>query len=170
MLPTLFSRRRLHFNVLSALVLAAGLAAPQAAAVAASPFQEFVGSWSGSGQIVGANGHRESMRCRAEYSEAKEGSALNQTIVCASESFKFNIHTYAEASGESVQGHWTESTRDVSGHVSGHISDGRFEGEFSAAAFNASISITSNGRTQTVSIQPRGGDISDVRIELRRQG
>jgi hypothetical protein len=152
-----------------ALAIAMSLAAPPSAA-AARPFEKFIGSWSGTGQIVGANGHRESIRCRAEYSDAKEGTALNQTIVCASESFKFNIHSYAEASGESVQGYWKEATRDVSGHLSGRFSEGRFEGEFSAAAFNASISITSNGRMQAVSIQPRGGDISDVRIELKRQG
>ena len=127
-------------------------------------------SWSGGGQIVGSNGHRESIRCRARYSEAKDGAALNQSIVCASESFKLDITSYAEASGESVQGYWREASRDVSGHMTGRIAEGRFEGEFSAPTFTAGISLTSNGRTQAVSIQPRGGDISDVRIELRRHG
>jgi hypothetical protein len=170
MLPTLSSRRRLPFNVLSALVLAAGLTAPQAAAVAASPFQEFVGSWSGGGQIVGANGHRESIRCKAEYADSKGGSALDQTIVCASESYKLDIHSYVEAVGETVQGYWKEASRNVSGNVTGRISGSRFEGEFSAPAFAAAISLTSNGRTQAVSIQPRGGDVSAVRIELTRRG
>ena len=167
---TPFSRRLLRFTALPAVAIAASLAMSASGAAASGPFEKFIGSWSGAGQIVGTNGHRESIRCRAEYSEVKEGSALNQTIVCASESFKFNISSYAEASGESVQGYWKEAARDVSGHLSGRISAGRFEGEFSATAFNASISITSNGRTQTVSIQPRGGDIADVRIELTRRG
>jgi hypothetical protein len=166
---TPFSVRSLRINALPALAVAVGLAASLSTAAAASgPFEKFIGNWSGAGQINGANGHRESIRCRAEYSEAKGGSAVDQTIVCASESFKFNIHTYAEASGESLQGYWKEATRDVSGHLSGRISEGRFEGEFNAAAFNASISITSNGHTQSVSIRPQGGDISDVHIELRR--
>jgi hypothetical protein len=121
------------------------------------------------GQIVGSNGHRESIRCRAEYVEAKEGAALNQTIVCASESFKLDIHSYAEASGESVQGYWRETGRDLSGHMTGRIAEGRFEGEIVAPTFSAAISLTSNGRTLSVSIQPRGGDISDVRIELKRR-
>lgn len=146
------------------------LGAPQPAALAAGPFERFVGVWSGAGEIVGSNGHRESMRCRAEYSETKGGAALNQSIVCASESFKFDITSYAEAAGDSVQGYWKEATHDVTGHMSGHISAGQFSGEFSAPAFNASISLTSNGRTQSVSIQPHGGDVSDVRIELKRHG
>ncbi|MBV9287818.1 MAG: hypothetical protein JO288_08340, partial [Hyphomicrobiales bacterium] len=81
---------------------------------------------------------------------AKAGSALNQAIVCASESFKLNITTYAEAAGETVQGYWREATRDVSGHLTGRIGDGVFDGEISAAAFTASISLTSNGRSQAV--------------------
>jgi hypothetical protein len=163
---------RFRGSPMKALGLAAAivLAAPKPAAFAASPFDRLAGVWTGGGQIVGSNGHRESMRCRAEYSEAKNGAALNESIVCASESFKFNIQSYAEASGDSVQGYWRESSHDVSGHMSGRISAGQFVGEFSAPAFNAGISLTSNGRTQSVSIQPRGGDISDVRIELKRRG
>ena len=164
---TPISRRR---PLLNALAFAMSLTALQSAAMAASPFEKFIGSWSGSGQIVGANGHRESIRCRAEYTEAKAGSGLNQTIVCASESFKLDIQSYVEAAGESIQGYWKEAARDVSGHVTGRILGGSFEGEFSAPTFTAAISLTSNGRTQSVSIQPRGGDISAVRIELARRG
>jgi hypothetical protein len=165
---TLLSLRFLRFNPAQAVAIVASLIASQSAAQAASPFEKFVGVWSGAGQIVGTNGHRESIRCRAQYAEAKEGSALNQSIVCASESYKLNITSYVEASGESVQGYWKEASRDVSGHVTGRISGGRFEGEFSATTFTAAISLTSSGRTQAVSIQPRGGDVSDVNIALKR--
>jgi hypothetical protein len=167
---TPISLRLPSFNALSVLAISIGVAGLPSAAMAAGPFDKFLGSWSGAGQMIGTNGHRESIRCRAEYTDAKSGSALNQTIVCASESFKLDIQTYAEASGDSVQGYWKEASRDVSGHLTGHISPGRFEGEFSAPAFSAAISLTSSGRTQTVSIKPQGGDISDVRIELKRRG
>jgi hypothetical protein len=165
---TLISLRLLRFNPALAMAVAASLIALHSAAWAANPFEKFVGAWSGSGQIVGANAHRESIRCRAQYTEDKAGSALNQSIICASESFKLNIKSYVEVSGDSVQGYWKEASRDVSGHVSGRIADGRFEGEFTAPTFSAGIVLTSNGHSQSVSIQPRGGDVSDVRIELRR--
>jgi hypothetical protein len=167
---TQFSLPLLRFNAASAVTLALSLAGLQSAATAAGPFERFLGSWRGNGQLVGTNGHRETIRCRADYTEAKGGSALNQAIVCASESFKLDIRAYVEASGESVQGYWKEAARDVSGLLTGRILAGRFEGEISAPAFTATISLTSNGRTQAVSIQPRGGDIADVRIELRRRG
>jgi len=152
------------------LTLAVALNGHYAAASTASPFQKFIGTWSGGGQIVESNGHRESIRCRAEYSEAKEGSALNQGIVCASESFKLNIKSYAEASGDAVQGYWSEAARDVTGQLTGRIAPGRFVGEIIAPAFTAAVSLISDGRSQSVNIQPRGGDISDVRIELKRNG
>jgi hypothetical protein len=159
-----------RFKALAPLALAGALVASQSAAVTPSPFRNFIGQWSGSGQIVGSNGQRESIRCRAEYSETKDGAALNQTIVCASESFKLDIKSYVEVSGESVQGYWNEASRDVSGHITGRIAENRFEGEFSAPAFSAAISLTSNGRTQAVSIRPSGGDVADVRIQLQRRG
>ena len=168
---TLLSLRFPRFDpALAAMVIVASLIASQSAAGAASPFEKFVGVWRGAGEIVGTNGHRESIRCRAQYTEAKEGLALNELIVCASESFKLDITSYVEASGEGVQGYWKEASRDVSGHVTGRISAGRFEGELSAATFSAGISLTSNGRAQAVSIQPSGGDVSDVHIELKRSG
>ena len=94
------SLRLPSFNALSVLAVSISVAGLPSAAMAAGPFDKFLGSWSGAGQMIGTNGHRESIRCRAEYTDAKSGSALNQTIVCASESFKLDIQTYAEASGE----------------------------------------------------------------------
>ena len=163
------SFRSPHFTALWLTVVAA-LGAQQAHALAASPFQKFIGVWSGGGQIVESNGHRESIRCRAEYVDSKDGSALNQAIVCASESFKLDIKTYVEASGDSIQGYWSETARDLNGHLTGRIAEGRFEGEISAPAFTAAISLTSNGHSQAVSIKPRSGDVADVRIELKRNG
>ena len=52
------------------------------------------------------------------------------------ESFKLNIHSYVEASGDAVQGYWKEAARDVSGQVTGRILAGGFEGELSAPCFS----------------------------------
>ena len=167
MFETLLSFRSRRRGSLG-LAVAVAFSAQQTVALAAGPFQKFTGEWRGGGQIVESNGHRESIRCRAEYAEAKGGSALSQAIVCASESFKLDIKSYLEASGELVQGYWSEAARDLTGHLTGRIAAGRFEGEINAPAFNAAISLTSNGRNQAVSIQPRGGEVSDVRIALER--
>jgi hypothetical protein len=158
-----------RLTALSALALAVTLVAAESAAATSSPFRNFIGEWSGRGQLVGSDGHRESMRCRAEDSEVNGGAAVNQAIVCASESFKFDIRSHVEASGESAKGYWSEVSRNVSGSLTGRIAENQFEGQISSLTFSAAISLTSNGRTQTVSIRPSGGDVTDVRIELRRR-
>ena len=158
-----------RLTALSALALAVTLVAAESAAATSSPFRNFIGEWSGRGQLVGSDGHRESMRCRAEDSEVNGGAAVNQAIVCASESFKFDIRSHVEASGELAKGYWSEVSRNVSGSLTGRIAENQFEGQISSLTFSAAISLTSNGRTQTVSIRPSGGDVTDVRIELRRR-
>ena len=158
-----------RLTALSALALAVTLVAAESAAATSSPFRNFIGEWSGRGQLVGSDGHRESMRCRAEDSEVNGGAAVNLAIVCASESFKSDIRSHVEASGESAKGYWSEVSRNVSGSLTGRIAENQFEGQISSLTFSAAISLTSNGRTQTVSIRPSGGDVTDVRIELRRR-
>ena len=143
---------------------------PGPGAAATGPFEPFVGAWVGGGQIIGSNGVRERIRCRANEDESAQGAALSQSIVCASASFRLDIRSYAQASGRNVQGYWQEETRNVSGQLTGSLDDDRFVGAVTGAGFTARISLWSNGRRQAVSIRPSAGDIADVQIELERRG
>ena len=137
-------------------------------AAAAAPFQAFEGAWTGGGKIVDANGVAERIRCRANGAPAREGKALSQSIVCASASYRLDIESYVEASGATVEGNWRETTRAIGGHLTGRIAGGRFQGAVNGSGFAAEISLDSNGRTQRVNIQPHGGQVADVSIQLER--
>ena len=150
--------------------LAAAFGPATTEAAAAGPFDRFVGSWTGSGHVIGTKGDRERIRCRASYWEAESGSVLNQSIVCASDSYRIEITGYVQASGSEVQGSWKEHAQNASGQLTGQIQDDRFDGSVIGPGFTAAISLTSNGRRQAVSIRPQGGDISDVQLELQRHG
>ena len=150
---------------------AAACLASHSLAAPAGPFQSFVGQWTGDGQVVASNGGRERIRCRANFTPARQGAALNQSIVCASQSYRIDISSYAEAGdGDSVQGTWSEATRGVSGHLTGHVGAGRFVGTVKGPGFAAGVSWVSNGSRQVVNIEPSGSDIVDVQIELDRRG
>jgi hypothetical protein len=144
------------------------LAQGDAFASPASPFAKFVGSWGGAGQVAGANGSVEKIRCRATYSTPAD-EQLSQSLVCASDSYRIQIHSFVVADGQAVEGHWDETTRQVTGHLAGTIADGRFEGSVSGAAFTAGLSLVTAGRKQTVVITPNAGDISRVSIVLSRE-
>ena len=116
--------------------------------------------------MVGADNKRERIACRANYSISEKGDALTQALVCASDSYRFEISSYVVAEGRSVQGHWQETTRQVQGSLTGEVADGQFEGNVAGPGFTAELSLRTAGRKQLVSIRPQGGDIAKVEIVL----
>ena len=49
------------------------------------------GNWSGAGTVTLDDGSTERIRCRASYAVGAGGNGLNQTLICASDSYKFNL-------------------------------------------------------------------------------
>ena len=130
------------------------------------PFAAFLGSWRGSGQIVAGDGHSERISCRATYSASESGAALTQSLVCASDSYRFDVQAYVEAEGRSLKGNWQETTRNVSGNLTGQLAGGDFEGTVVGIGFTAGITIRSNERRQVVDIKPSAGGITDVQVAM----
>jgi hypothetical protein len=140
------------------------------AAAAPGPFDKLLGSWRGSGQVVGRNGSADKIVCRASYSPSADGGSLSQTLLCASDSYRFDIRSFFVSDAQGVEGHWDELTRSVTGHVSGKIVDGQFDGTITGTGFSAAISLRTAGHKQTVTISPQDGDIAHVNISMTRGG
>jgi hypothetical protein len=140
-----------------------------ALAQSTAPFAKFIGGWAGTGQVTSSKGTVEKIRCRANYSIGANEQSVTQSLVCASDSYRIQIHTFVVADAQNVRGHWEEATRQATGQLTGTIADGRFEGTISAPAFTAEMSLAAVGRSQTIVIAPRGGDISRVSIVLSRE-
>jgi hypothetical protein len=134
-----------------------------------APFSGFSGSWRGAGQIVGTDGRSEDIRCVATYSISDGGQALIQSLVCASDAYRINISSYLVAEEDGVQGHWEESTRNVSGHLTGRIADGQFEGVVEGPGFTADVALRSTRLMQAVDIRVHGSNIANVRVILRSE-
>jgi hypothetical protein len=165
-----WTNRSLRRGLLLAIgVVAAVLVQPQiGTAQSDGPFSKFLGSWRGSGQVIGRDGNHERITCRASYSTSESGAALSQKLVCASDSYRVDISSYIVADGHSVQGHWQEATRQVQGELTGQIADGNFEGSVSGVGFTAGIHLRTSGHKQQVTISPDGGDVAKADIVLSR--
>jgi hypothetical protein len=163
------SRRQLT-NALSALLCLAAMALFPVAANAQSegPFGKFLGTWRGLGKVTMTDGKSEKIRCTATYSAASKGQSLSQTLVCASDSYRVDIHSFIVAEGQSAQGHWEESTRQANGHLDGRFVGGQFEGTISGPGFEALLFLVATGVRQTILITPSGGSVSRVQIALSR--
>ncbi len=146
--------RRLFFAAV-ALVAVAGYAPLSHAQ--SGVFAGLAGYWSGNGTVTLDDGSSERIRCRASYAVGDNGAGLNQTLVCASDSYKFDLKTNVVAEHGSLSGTWSESSRGVNGSVEGRGSNGNFQVVASAPGFTASIALTTRGNRQSVVIKSDSG-------------
>ena len=157
----------LRSGILTAGVFAALLFSGSATYAGSGPFADMAGVWSGSGTISLDSGASERIRCRATYAVSGDGTGLNQNLVCASDSYKFELKSDVLAKDGSLSGTWSEITRNVGGSLEGRASNGQFDVVVSAAAFKAKLSVTTNGNKQAVSISSEGA-IKGASISLSR--
>jgi len=61
-----------------------------------------------------SNGAAERIRCRATYAVNGAGRALQQTLRCASDSYRLDISSNVVSEGGALSGSWSEATRGVS--------------------------------------------------------
>jgi hypothetical protein len=122
------------------------------------------GNWSGGGTVTLDDGSTERIRCRATYAVGAGGNGLNLSLICASDSYKFDLRGNVVAERGALSGTWSESSRGISGNLEGRGSSGNFQVVASAAGFTANISLTTRGNRQSVAIraenQFRGASIS----------
>jgi hypothetical protein len=128
------------------------------------PFTGLAGNWSGGGTVALDDGSTERIRCRASYAVGENGNGLNQSLLCASDSYKFELRSNVVAEGGSLSGTWSETTRNVSGNLQGRAVAGNFQVIASAPGFTANITLTTRGNRQSVVIRAesvfRGATIS----------
>ncbi len=121
------------------------------------PFAGLAGYWSGAGTVTLDDGSTERIRCRASYAVGDNGAGLNQTLVCASDSYKFDLKANVIAERGTLSGTWSESSRGVNGNIEGRGGNGNFQVVASAPGFTASISLITRGNRQSVVIKSENG-------------
>jgi hypothetical protein len=131
------------------------------------PFAGLNGSWSGSGTVSLADGSKERIRCRANYTVDATGNGLRQSLRCASDSYKFDRASNITSQGGAVSGTWSEASRNVNGSLQGRVSGGRISVFVETAAFAANIVVATRGNSQSVSITSQG-EIRSVSIAMVR--
>ena len=133
------------------------------------PFLGLSGHWSGAGTVTMTNGVTERIRCKATYAVNAAGKALQQTLRCASDSYRLEISSNVISEGGSLSGSWAEVTHGVSGNISGRASGAEIVANVAAAGFAARLDMRTQGDKQSVTIRPQGGtDVTAVSIALRK--
>ena len=146
-------------------------AASLQAANADSALRPLAGYWLGAGTISMKNGTSERIRCKGSYAISPAGNALNQSLLCASDSYKFNVKSNVSETAPGVlTGTWAETTRNANGQLAGRVAGPRIVANVQGVGFTAAISIITRGRTQSVTITPTGGtDVVGVSVNMHRE-
>jgi hypothetical protein len=127
------------------------------------------GHWSGAGTVTMTDGATERIRCKAAYAVNATGKAVQQTLRCASDSYRFEIISNVISEGGSLSGSWAEATRGASGNISGRASGAEIVVNVAGAGFTAHLDLRTQGDRQSVTIRPQGGtDVTAVSIALRK--
>jgi hypothetical protein len=157
-----------NVHVKGALRLAAFavLGAIATTALAATPFDAFLGSWSGTGQVRYDDGRAESMRCQAYYTGG--GQRLHLAIRCNSAGSEIEIRGQLTESGGSVAGTWEERTFNAAGGVKGQISGSRLTLTVTGGGFSGTMSVALGGGKQTVAISTQGIPMKGVSVVLAK--
>jgi hypothetical protein len=131
------------------------------------PFASLAGNWSGGGTVTLDDGSTERIRCRATYAVGAGGNGLSQRLLCASDSYKFDLSSNVTTQGDRIIGTWSEASRNVNGNLQGTAGGGQIEVFVEAAGFAATLNLTTRGNKQSVSISSKG-EIRGVSINMVR--
>ncbi len=156
--------------LLLALAVLMPLASTQESVGAADgPFAGLSGSWSGSGKILTSNGSNERVRCRASYAVASGGNNLQQSLRCASDSYKFEIQSDVNNRAGSLSGAWREVNRSLTGQLSGSIKPGELKTRIDSPGFGADISVLTTGERQQVRLNSQSTELTGVSITFTKR-
>ncbi|MDB5548206.1 MAG: hypothetical protein JWR73_1115 [Tardiphaga sp.] len=154
-------------NAVRAIAIGGLVMASAAARAESGPFVGMAGVWSGSGTIILEGGATERIRCRATYAVSGDGAGLNQSLTCASDSYKFDLKSDVTAQNGTLTGQWSESSRGVGGTLSGRAGNGQFNVVVTAPAFTANLVLATQGKKQNVTISSEG-QFKGAKIALTR--
>ena len=132
------------------------------------PFTDLAGTWSGGGTITINTGARERIRCRVTYAVSNGGHNVQQSLRCASDSYRVDLTATVAHRGGSLSGTFSETSRGLGGKLSGRVSGSRITALAEGSGFSATLTVSTSGDRQSVSISSPGSEVSDVSISLRR--
>src|SRR3981189_2777310 len=102
--------RRTYAAALRAAILVVALVHAPPSHAEQGPFAGLGGAWSGGGFLKSANGQRERLRCRANYNVSESGTRLQQSLRCASDSYRFDVNANIVSDSGTLSGSWTETS------------------------------------------------------------
>lgn len=163
----MFRNRAINHRILRYALLTTILAAAPACA---ESFDSVAGSWSGSGSMKPKDGPRELVRCKVDYVPKNAGQSVKMDVRCASDAYKMDLSANIDQNGSVLSGNWFESQYRQGGKVSGQNVNGLIEARVESDTITALLTVRTKGNHQTFVMESPGAWVSQVSIDLLREG
>ena len=163
-------RQILRYSLLTAILAIATACFAPAPACAQQSFDSVAGSWSGGGMMKTSDGPRERVRCKVDYAPKNSGQSVKMNVRCASDAYKMDLSANIDEKGSTLSGNWFESTYRQGGSVSGQNNNGVIEARVEGQTITALLTVRTKGNRQTFMMESPGAWISQVSIDLVRDG
>ena len=106
------------------------------------PFAGWPAYWSGGGTVTLDDGSTERIRCRATYAVGDGGNGLNQSLTCASDSYKFDLASQCRRQRRRAVRNLEREPAATSAATLRDAAARQLPGRRQRAGFTANISLT----------------------------
>jgi hypothetical protein len=152
--------------VLAALVTGTSM---EASAQAPTSFDRIAGLWVGEGRLGTRGGQTEMVKCRVTYRSEEQGTALKQSIRCASAGGSIEVKVAAQLEGENISGGWEETTRGWTGRLVGATTPQGLKVRIRGDNLTANMDVIVKDALQVVEIQFIEGALLGLTLILKKQ-
>jgi hypothetical protein len=144
-------------SVCAGLLSASAVSAP-------GPFQPFIGSWNGSGQVRLQDGRGEQIKCLAYFTDRAPGMSL--ALRCASSGSKIDLRAQLTSDGQRVSGTWEERQFNAAGSLTGSQTGSKLALTMDGGGLKATVVITASGTAQSFVMSTDAGTVRGAQISL----
>lgn len=124
-----------------------------AVGIAASPFDQLAGRWTGEGRLGIRDNPPETVKCRATYIRGATENDMKQTIRCATAGGSVEVLSSIHNANGVLAGEWKETTRNIEGQLTGSVTPAGFRVEVRGGEIAANMDILVRDNRQIIEIQ-----------------
>ncbi len=137
------------------------------ATVSAGVFDNYSGTWSGSGEVVLEDGRQETINCKIWSTIEVNGTRAYHKVKCKNDNNKINVRLKLIAENGGIIGDWSASGA-VEGLIQGTVSGNSLNLQLSGRKISATLKLSASNCRQKMSLTGKIGKITKLNVRLKK--
>jgi hypothetical protein len=138
-----------------------------AAPLSAGVFDNYGGTWRGTGEVILKDGRRETIVCKIKSTIEVNGMRAYHKVKCKSDSNKINVRINLNAENGDIIGDWSASGA-VEGLIQGTVSGNSLNLQLSGRKISAALKLFAFNCRQRMSLTGKIGKVRKITVRLKK--